>query len=538
MTAADSAVRPEFDVVVVGFGPVGQTLAILLAQRGHRVAVAERWGAVYPKPRAVTFDDEVARVFAAAGIADQFSAISEPARTYEWRNAAGATLLRFPFRERGGSGWPEGNMVTQPLLEEELSRRAAALPGVTVLRSVEAVDLVRHEDRVDVVVRGAAREERLTASWVVGCDGANSFVRERMDTTLTDLGFFYDWLICDVVEHEPRVWDPDNLQVCDPQRPTTMVSGGPGRRRWEFLRMPGDDAAEFDTDSTAWRLLAASGVTPDNSTLEKRAVYTFQARWADRWQDGRVFLAGDAAHLMPPFAGQGMCSGIRDAANLAWKLDLVLRGTTRESLLATYASERSAHVRHAIMTSVELGKVICATDPDAVAGRDAHFLTTGPDPATALPPLPPARLGPGVVDVDATGELSVGAGLPGVQGLVRDTAGRTALLDELVGAGFHLLADGARVTAADLVFDGPAAALLADLEVSVVRLVEDGDGDGTTDLDGAIVGHLRRYGHAAVIVRPDGYVFGGAARAADLPGLLARLGTALGLRSPSIVAAD
>src|SRR6185436_13246372 len=131
---------------------------------------------------------------------------------------------------------------------------------------------------------------------------------------------------------------------------------------WEFMRLPGEPIADLNREATAWQLLAPWGMTPDTATLERHAVYTFQARWVDRWRRGRLLLAGDAAHQMPPFAGQGMCSGMRDAANLAWKLDLVLRGRASESILDTYASERTVQVRATVEFSIELGRVICVPD--------------------------------------------------------------------------------------------------------------------------------------------------------------------------------
>ena len=213
-------------------------------------------------------------------------------------------------------------------------------------------------------------------------------MRELLDIGVDDRGFFYDWLIVDVVLDEPRVFDPINLQICDPDRPTTAVSGGPGRRRWEFMRLPDETRDELDQETTAWKLLDPWDVHPGNARIERHAVYTFQARVADRWQDGRVFLAGDAAHLMPPFAGQGMCSGIRDAANLAWKLDLVLTGRAAPRLLTTYEQERRPGAMAAIDMSMELGKIICVADPAAAAARDEAMAAAVTGEVSEVPGTP------------------------------------------------------------------------------------------------------------------------------------------------------
>jgi len=376
---------PDVEVAVVGYGPVGNTLAILLGQLGRRVLVLERWPAPYPLPRAVHFDHEVGRILQSCGIGDRLRAISEPAPVYEWRNAAGTTLLRFGRTGDGPSGWPLSSMFHQPELEGLLDERVRDLPGVTVRRGVEVIAVDQDDDAVVVRTAGG---RRIPARYVVGCDGANSTVRTLAGLPTHDLGFFYDWLIVDVVLDAPRVFDPVNVQICDPARPTTAVSGGPGRRRWEFMRLPHETREALDDEARAWELLAPWGVHPGNARLERHAVYTFNARHAERWRAGRVLVAGDAAHLMPPFAGQGLCAGIRDAANLAWKLDLVLRGLSADALLDTYEQERLPHARQAIELSMELGRVICVPDPVEAAARDAAMAAAvGPEPVAA-PSLP------------------------------------------------------------------------------------------------------------------------------------------------------
>jgi 2-polyprenyl-6-methoxyphenol hydroxylase-like FAD-dependent oxidoreductase len=479
----------DCDVAIVGYGPVGQTLAILLAQRGWRVGVFEKQPAAYALPRAVHFDHEVARIFQAAGIAGGFAGLTETADCYEWRNAAGETLLRFRSRPLGASGWPEANMFPQPELERLLAARAEAMPGIAVGRGREVVGLAQDGSGVTLRLRrdGGGDTVAVRARFAVGCDGANSFVRQQIGAAVSDLGFFYDWLIVDVLPHRPTTWSPLNVQICDPQRPTTMVSGGPGRRRWEFMRLPGEAVEELNREATAWRLLQPWGVAPENARLERHTVYRFQARWVEGWRQGRVLLAGDAAHQMPPFAGQGMCAGVRDAANLAWKLDLVLAGVAGDALLDSYEPERVQHVRLVIDASMELGKVICIADADAAAARDrAMIAAAASGQQMHLPPAMP--IGPGITrDGDPL------AGQLFVQGRIR-RGDRTGLFDDVVGSRWTLLlAEAAEIDDAVLAAIGGVAIRLDEVE----------------DLDGTYRGWFAEHGVTAVLQRPDFYLFGG-----------------------------
>lgn len=505
----------DCDVAIVGYGPVGETLAILLAQRGWRVGVFEKQPAAYPLPRAVHFDHEVARVFQAAGIAGDFAGLTETADCYDWRNAAGQTLLRLRSRPLGASGWPEGNMFPQPELERLLDRRARAFATVAVARGVEVVGLTGDDGGVTLSLAGAAGAGRQArARFAVGCDGANSFVRSRIGAAVTDLGFCYDWLIVDVVPHRPTTWSPLNVQLCDPRRPTTMVSGGPGRRRWEFMRLPGESIEELNSEATAWRLLAASGVRPDNARLERHAVYRFQARWVEGWRRGPVLLAGDAAHQMPPFAGQGMCAGVRDAANLAWKLDLVLAGRAPETLLDTYERERVEHVRLMIGASIELGRVICIADPDEAAARDRAMIAAAAAGHQVTVPAAPA-IGPGIArDGDRCARHLF------IQGRVRQR-GVSGRFDDVVGRGWTLLALGGDPLAH---LDAEAAAFFAALG-GVAAFIGDGD---VEDPDGTYAAWFAEHGVAVVLQRPDFYLFGGAPRIEDAGALVDDLRRALG----------
>jgi 2-polyprenyl-6-methoxyphenol hydroxylase-like FAD-dependent oxidoreductase len=414
----------DADVAIAGYGPVGKTLAILLGQLGRSVVVLERWPEPYPLPRAVHFDHEVGRILQSCGIGDELRLTTEPGEIYEWRNAAGQILLRFGRIGDGPSGWPLSSMFNQPALEALLDRQAYQLPSVEVRRGVEVAGL--SEDSDGVTLHTAHRGD-VRARYVVGCDGANSTVGSIVDLPVHDLGYFYDWLVVDVILDEARVFEPLNLQICDPARPTTVVSGGPGRRRWEFMRLPHETLDELNEEHRAWQLLAPWDVHPGNARLERHAVYTFRARYAEQWRADRVLIAGDAAHLTPPFAGQGMCAGVRDAANLAWKLDLVLAGHAPESLLDTYQQERLPSARASIEFAMELGKVICVPDPAQAAARDqAMASAVGSEPA-AVPDLPGPEAGMIHPQSPHAGELFV---QPRIDG---------RLFDDVHGAGWRLV---------------------------------------------------------------------------------------------------
>jgi 2-polyprenyl-6-methoxyphenol hydroxylase-like FAD-dependent oxidoreductase len=504
MSSTDPADGPTVhDVIVVGFGPTGSALAVLLAQRGHRVLVLERQPTPYPLPRAVHFDHEVGRLLQRCGIGDELRAHVEPADVYEWRNREGLVLLRIGRRGMAASGWPVSSMFHQPELEAMLDARARSFPNVEVLRGVEVGGLEQDGDGVTVT---AADGSAHRARWVVGCDGARSSVRTLIDTPVRDLGFFYDWLIVDVVLHEPRVFDPINVQICDPARPTTMVSAGPVRRRWEFMRLPDETLADLDDEARAWDLLTPWDVAPANATLERHATYTFQARYAERWRTVRVLLAGDAAHQMPPFAGQGMCAGIRDAANLGWKLDLVLSGASTPSLLDTYEQERLPSAQAAIDFSMALGRIICVPDPAEAAARDAAMSASVGTEPTEAPGLP--GITDGVIHPTAP---HAGHVLPQVT-----VGGRPA--DDVCGAGWHLVVSGGAGQDPSGVVSGDLATWFASIGGKVVE----------ADADDPVAGRwFAEHDVTWALQRPDLHLWGTAVDAAGARALVLDLRTRL-----------
>jgi len=506
------------DVAIIGYGPTGQVLSLLLGEKGYRVAVFERWPTLYPQPRAVHYDHEIARVFQAAGIAEALASIVEPGGIYEWRNARGETLLSFDWSEQSVSGWPSSTMFPQPQLEAILDARVKALPTVTVYQGWAAEQVEQTQDSVHLQVRKQVvtssgelvpAEDRLSvrARYVIGADGANSFLRQHMNTSLTDLGFLFDWLVVDVIPHEQREWNPRNVQVCDPLRPTTVVSGGKGRRRWEFMRLPGESVEDLNNSETAWQLLAPWDIMPENATLERHALYTFRARWAESWRDGRFLLAGDAAHQMPPFAGQGMCAGVRDAVNLAWKLDLVLSGQAEESLLDSYTSERLPHVQSTIQFSVDLGRIICISDPEAANMRDEAMLAARQQAAQGGLPLPLFLPGPGL--------FLEGDPLAGHMFLQREVerSGKRGWFDDLAGRGFCLIStvgDPARHLTSD---DKAFFTSIGGQYVSIGS--QDEPAGDVIDISGAYAGWFAANNCAVVLTRPDWAIYG---TASDLAG--------------------
>ncbi|MBS1676271.1 MAG: bifunctional 3-(3-hydroxy-phenyl)propionate/3-hydroxycinnamic acid hydroxylase [Actinobacteria bacterium] len=517
--------------VVIGGGPVGMMAGIQLGMLGIDVAIFERWPSRYPDPRACGIHHDAVRVIQSAGLGEAVRPVLEPVigedRAYIFRNAAEEILLEIAWNLPGDSGWPEMSTYFQPDLEDLFESKLATLPNVAFHRGWEADAVSQDEDSATVELRATAGdgsgEERWTAvaDWVVGADGANSLVRRTMGPTRTDLEFAHDWLVVDTIPHREGDWWPYLEQRCDPTRPTTCVPSGPGgRRRWEFMLLPDETKEELGTPEAAWRLLGGWGITPENADLVRHAVYTFNAGWCDRWRQGRLILAGDAAHLMPPFLGQGLGSGMRDSRALAWRLGLIQAGIAGEELLDSYGPERLGHVRGIIEEAVALGEVICVLDPAAAAARDRAMIAARTDPSSAPPPPPPWRLGPG-----ATLDGDPYAGLLGVQGRVGH-GGRTALLDDLIGPGFVLLSPSGDPA---LHLGEEAAAIWRCLGGASARIAPGAPYD---DVDGTYAGWFSRLGIELALVRPDFHVYGTAADVGEADRLVGELARSLHLGRP------
>jgi len=469
-------------VVIVGAGPVGVTAALLLARRGVRSVVLERHRDVYPLPRAVAADDEIHRILQAAGVGEEFTAISRPAGGLRLLDAGHRVMAEFRRSPHGRHGYPQSSMFDQPELERVLRDALARHPECELRGGVEVSGVGPDSTGpVRVTYRADDGEHELWADAVLGCDGAGSLTREAIGGVWEDLRFEERWTVIDAETTGPvRCWEGVD-QVCDPQRPGTFMRVNDTRYRWEFRIGEGRETV---------RELIAPWLSPSydgDFEVVRETQYTFRARVADRWRSGRVFLLGDAAHLTPPFIGQGLCSGLRDAYNLTWKLARVLQQGGDERLLDTYESERRPHARHVVRLAVAMGWAMTGGQDGAAALRRRALAA-----ACRIPGLtelagrdlsPPLTAGPLVRRGVRRGLAGTHCPQPWVS-----IDGRRTRLDEVLGDAFALL------TAAE---PGPSLTALArGLGVDAVAVTDLGD-------DGTLAAWLRSGRAGAVLLRPD-----------------------------------
>ena len=533
------------DVVIAGLGPTGATLAHLLGKRGLSVLVLEREPNFYGNARAVYTDDECMRIFQSAGIAEQLAEDMQVETPAQFTFPDGRVIGQF-YRLDRPMGWPILNFLYQPWMETKLSELLAQYPNVQILRGRELVGFEQNEHRVTVTHQATrsfrfvdssdARTEStadpdpqtIQARYLVGADGGRSLVRESLGIGMDGKNFPEPWLVVDLemkegedaLRHIPYfnfVCDPDCPTVCCPQ---------PGRfHRFEFMMMPGQTKEQME-DPAMVRKLISRFVDPDKFEVKRKLVYTFNALVAREWRRGRVLLAGDAAHMTPQFMGQGMSSGVRDAANLAWKLDAVLKGRAGDRLLETYGTERYHHAKAMIDASVKMKDFVSMSHPVLTRVRNLAFKIMYSLPLLSerarqgkAKPAPKFRSGT-YLGLPRKGKRGV-EGMLMPQPQVRTFEGKRKLLDDVIGDGYtliglqnnpldHLSSDSRRFLAEmDTCFATlyPFAGRPQGLNVSRSRPA------GVIEIEEAgteLIDWIKRAGvgrNPVLLVRPDKYIF-------------------------------
>ncbi len=534
-----------FDVAIVGLGPTGLTLAHGLGRRGHRVLVLEREPAFYGNARAVYTDGECLRIFQSIGMAETLAADMLQDAPVQMMLPDGSVLFQLKNTHRP-HGWPANNFFYQPLLETALAEGLSRYPTVTVLRGRELTRFEQDGEGVDlfhIATEGTGYgkpaqpagakgepvpdEAHLRARWMVGADGGRSSVRTQLGIGMTGKSFPNPWLVVDIKAKDPA----DGLRhlpyfnfICDPTCPTVSCVQPNGHHRFEFMLMPGQTREHMEHPDTVRHYLSKH-VDVDKFDILRTLVYTFNALMAERWREGRVLLAGDAAHMTPQFIGQGMNAGVRDAYNLAWKLDAVLRGQAGEALLDSYESERRPHAAAMTREGIRMKDFVSMVNPVGTVLRNAltRLVVRLPKLGTFVRqgdfiPKPTYRPGSYVGLPRSRWGGAEGRLMP--QPLLRGPDGRRRLLDELIGPGFALIGAG---TDPRSTLDEASLALWQSMGARFVsvypfgRLPQGAVGQAVPaglieaeDPDGSFHAWWRRSGADkgfVAVVRPDRFVF-------------------------------
>ncbi|MFK4099309.1 bifunctional 3-(3-hydroxy-phenyl)propionate/3-hydroxycinnamic acid hydroxylase [Streptomyces sp. NPDC019531] len=498
-------------VLVVGAGPTGLTAAHLLGSRGVRVLLVERNATTSDDAKAISLDDESLRTLQSAGGLDEaVYPILVPGTGTRYFGVGGRPLVHARGTGDQRYGHPFKNPFAQPDLERVLREQLRLLPGVDVRFGTRLTALGRHPDRVRVSLRAGGEDgpvEELDVSYVLGCDGGRSTVRDLLSIPMRGRSFPDVWLVIDTFEdsHDQRY----GMHHGDPDRPVVIVPGQGGRCRYEFRLEPGECEPGTSPPFALVRGLLAPyrEITPEQ--VERAVAYSFHALLAERLREDRCFLLGDAAHMMPPFAGQGLNSGVRDAANLCWKLADVLAGRADDALLDTYDTERRPHARAVIDLSVRLGRVVMTTSRPRALLRDLLVRTAMRTPPgrrylTEMRYRPDTRVRTGaVVPLDGPGRELVGTPLPQPR-VLHGPHHRLTRLDDVLGQGWSLLgigttdADWAALPPAGLP-DATAVDVFLDDRTARDRAGRTGIADADGRLDALFAGLTGSF----VLVRPD-----------------------------------
>ena len=382
----------QYDVIIVGLGPTGGTLANLLALNGFSILILEREKNLYALPRAVHFDDEIMRVFQTIGITKKFLKNTIINKGTKFVNSDGKVLLDWPRpKSITENGWYPSYRFHQPDLEKNLRNRLKNFKKVKLMQNTEVIRIKNNKNSVNLLFKSKNKLQKVRSKYVIGCDGARSTTRDQMGSVLDNLGFTQKWAVVDLILRKNKNKLPDRtIQYSNSERPATYCRNVGKRRRWEFAIQDNEDEKEILSDEYIWNFLKP-WLNPKDAYLERKAIYIFQSAIARKWRKGRIFIAGDAAHLMPPFMGQGMCAGIRDVSNLAWKISWCIKNNHNEKFLDTYQSERFSNAKEYIETTMRMGEFVNAVGSENITDN----ISSGPNGTKSMQSIKP-KLGLGL----------------------------------------------------------------------------------------------------------------------------------------------
>ena len=490
--------QERFDVVIVGFGPTGAVAAGLLGKQGIRTLVCDKSQDVYDKPRAIALDHEILRVFQQMGIAQSIEPYLEPFTDSVYYGVGGQVIKRMSTVAKPYPLSHTPSVVfTQPPVEKILREYASSQDSVSVELGLTLIDLTQDTQHASLTLQGEDGScSQITTRFVIGCDGASSTVRSLAGIELHDLGFDEPWLVVDVKVNERGLakLPTTSVQYCKPERPATYVIGPGNHRRWEISINPGEDPRHLATPDETWKLLAP-WLNKDDGILWRQASYRFHALVAEEWRSNRIFVAGDAAHQQPPFLGQGMCQGIRDAVNLSWRLNAVLKEGAAETLLNTYGIERKSHVVDLTNRIKGIGKLITERDVEKARARDAKLLA---ECGGVVKPTPRQDVQPALT-VGLLGSISHPArGTIFPQALLNQPNGDTVRMDDLYPAGWRIFL---RASASDDFGNASKHHHLSS--ISLLKL----GSPAFAEAEGVLAQWFEKHDVQAVIVRPDHYIY-------------------------------
>ncbi len=384
----------QFDVTIIGLGPTGGTLANLIALHGFSVLILEREKSHYNLPRAVHFDDEIMRVFQTIGITKDFLKYTIINKGTKFVNSKGKIVLDWPRpRKITENGWYPSYRFHQPDLERELRKKLNKYNKVKIKHNSIVKKIKNYSDHVKISFNNTKLNSvhEVKSKYLIGCDGANSITRKEVSTKMHNLGFTQKWAVIDLILKKDKKNLPDRtIQYSNPKQPATYCRNVGKRRRWEFAIKKKENEQKILSEKYIWSFLKP-WLKKSEAYLERKTIYTFKSAISKNWFKGRIFIAGDAAHLMPPFMGQGMCAGIRDASNLAWKIARCLKNKHDDKFLRSYQSERISNVKEYVETTMRMGEFVNAAESIEITDN----ISSGSDGTKSMQSIKPV-LGKGL----------------------------------------------------------------------------------------------------------------------------------------------